>query len=305
MSGYFASSRYDGDTASPSSLGGTVADSSFLRGLTHDGLYTPEIKPHSIEKLRRHNYVASMFATSMKSKWARRAYLGLYSGAGRAQLSDTKEIIETTAMSVLRLRDPFTDYIFVDDDSRCTSALANRSASLPTAANTTIIQGDVNEKVDDIKRALPRYSKKQTLLSFCFVDPFDVGLKFNTIKALSTYQMDFLILLALGVDLRRNLRTYFQADADSRIADFIDCATWRNEYASSGKKITRIVLEKFDDAMVRLGYLSSNLAHPVKISGGGVLLYYLVYYSKHRLGLDFWKATLKGATPQVEFDLDI
>ena len=64
-------------------------------------------------------------------------------------------------------------------------------------------------------------------------------------------------------------------------------------------------LLKFDAAMMSLGYLSSTQAHPVKVSGGGVLLYYLVYYSRHQLGLDFWKTTLRGVTGQGELDLGL
>jgi three-Cys-motif partner protein len=280
-------------------------DEGYLGGLADDGLYTPEIKPHSIQKLRRHNYVARMFATGMKDRWTHRAYVGLYCGAGRAKRSDTGEIIETTTMSVLRLPDPFTHYVFVDEDPRCTDALTQRSASLPAAARAKIITGDVNLKTDEIKRALPSYSKKETLLSFCFVDPFDVTLRFETIRSLATYQMDFLVLLALGFDLRRNLRRHYEPESDTRIADLIHCPTWRDEYRHSGKKITRFVLDKFDAAMVGLGYLSSNQAHPVKVSGGGVLLYYLVYYSKHQLGLTFWKSTLKGVSGQGELELGL
>src|SRR4029077_4567853 len=80
----------------------------FLRNLPDDELYLPSIKEHSLEKIRRHNYYARMFATSMKNKWPQRAYVGLYSGAGRARIEGTGEIIETTALSALRLADPFT-----------------------------------------------------------------------------------------------------------------------------------------------------------------------------------------------------
>jgi three-Cys-motif partner protein len=209
-------------------------------------------------------------------------------------------------MSVLRLPDPFTHHIFVDADSQCTSALSRRAAPLTTLASSPIIiTGDVNKMVGHVKKALPRYSKKETVLSFCFVDPFDVSLNFDTIRALSAYQMDFLVLLALGVDLRRNLRRCYEADSSTRIADFIDCPTWRTEFNGSGERITRFVLRKFDTAMVRLGYLSSDQAHPVKVSGGGVLLYYLVYYSKHKLGPTFWKSTLKAVTGQGELALGL
>ena len=94
----------------------------FQRRLEDDGFYTPEIKQHSVEKIRLHNYYVDLFTTSMKSRWPQRAYLGLYSGSGRACIEATGEIIETTALSALRTRFPFTNYIFVDSDPRCIEA---------------------------------------------------------------------------------------------------------------------------------------------------------------------------------------
>ena len=57
-----------------------------LRDLPDDGLFLPSIKPHSLDKIIRHDFYAGVFATAMKNKWAHRAYIGLYSGAGRARL---------------------------------------------------------------------------------------------------------------------------------------------------------------------------------------------------------------------------
>lgn len=54
-----------------------------------DGLYLPTIRAHSLEKLRRHNYYAGMFAAAMAGKYGHLPYIGLYSGAGRARLQPT------------------------------------------------------------------------------------------------------------------------------------------------------------------------------------------------------------------------
>ncbi len=84
-----------------------VADHDFLRGLEDDGLYKPSVKRHSLRKIELHNYYVSLFSTAMKNQWPQRAYLGLYSGAGRARVAETDEIVETTVMSAFRIRDPF------------------------------------------------------------------------------------------------------------------------------------------------------------------------------------------------------
>ena len=130
----------------------------FLGGLEDDGLYTPKIKPHSVEKIRVHNYYLALFTTSMKVRWPQRAYLGLYSGPGRARIEGTGEIIETTAMSAFRPRHPFTNYIFVDSDPRCIEALKGRIGALPGEHDVTLIEADVCDAVPRIIKAMPSWS---------------------------------------------------------------------------------------------------------------------------------------------------
>ena len=278
-----------------------------LRALSDDGFYLPTIKEHSLEKIIRHDYFADLFSTGMKSSWQQRAYIGLYSGAGRARIENTGEIIETTAMSVFRLRTPFTKYIFVDENEQCTTALDARIRGLPFAFDASVLTGDVNAMVPRIKSALPRFSRLNRLLSFCFVDPFAANLKFSTIRELAAFRTDFLLLLMVGRDARANFRFYFENEESSRIAELIDCANWREEYRrAEDKNIVRFLLGKFDAAMQRIGYRGASDAdyHNVNVTGKGVMQYILVLYSKHALGQKYWGAALSGTTPQLGFDLN-
>jgi len=282
-----------------------VADN-FLRDLEDDGHYTPTIKAHSLEKIRRHNYVARIFATGMRKKWPQLAYIGLYSGAGRAKLEHTGEIVETTAMSALRLPDPFTKYIFVDSDEGCTGALASRLAESHLQRNVSILHGDVHEVVPLVRGALPQFGPGKGLLSFCFVDPFAADIRFETLRTLSAFRMDFLILLMVGWDARVNFRQYYNDLGSTRIADLIDCPDWRHDFrASHDRHVVRFLLRKFDDAMVRIGYLPAEDDHYHRVTavGKGVLQYILVFYSKHPLGQQFWKDTLTRSTDQFGLDL--
>jgi three-Cys-motif partner protein len=268
-----------------------------------DGLHTPDIKRHSVEKIRHHNRYARIFAASMRQQWPQLAYIGLYAGAGRARVHGTGEIIETSALSVLRQTPGFTHHIFVDHDPRCIDALRVRAQALSGARSVQIIRGDVNECVEEVVRALPTYDRRSGLLSMCFVDPFDLQLKFSTIRSLAHLKMDFLILLMLGVDGRRNFARYLADPSSTRIGDLIDCPDWRNEYRMGGNVI-HFVLRKFDQAMQGLGYLSAaDDAHTVKIYGMGVVQYVLAFYSKHPLGQHFWKETRASLSPQLGFKL--
>lgn len=278
-------------------------------GLEDDGLYTPNVKQHSIEKIRLHNRYVSIFTTAMRERWEQLAYIGLYSGSGRARIEETSDIIETTALGAFRVTHPFTKYILVDSDPRCIDALKRRIGQLGPPHDVTLIQDDVSRAVPAIMEAMPDFSRERRLLSFCFIDPFSAALDFDVIRKLGNrYRMDFLILLMLGRDIRTNFRHYLENPDDERIARLIDDSDWRQEWASRklpDHDLVRFVFEKFDAAMTRLGYeaLDKREAHPIRIAGKNVFLYLLVLYSKNRLAKKFWKASRLGVDPQYEMEL--
>lgn len=282
-----------------------------IRGLEDDGLYTPIIKDHSLEKIRLHNYYVRLFSTGMKNRWPQRAYLGLYSGPGRARVATTGEIVATTAMSALQVPDPFTKYIFVDNDPKCIEALEARARALDGDHDVSFVEKDVSEAVPAIVRKMPSYSKDRGLLSFCFVDPFSANLDFNVFRALgSRYRMDFLVLLMLGRDVRTNFQRYFSNESNTRIADLIADKSWRKEWVDrklQPRDLVRFVLEKFGEAMTTLGYQSTTLdeAQPIRLAHGNVLQYYLVFCSRHGLGHAFWNATRQGVDGPAKPSLDV
>lgn len=285
-----------------------MPDHEFLRGLADDGFETPEIRPHSLEKIRIHNYYVSLFTTSMRLLWPQLAYLGLYSGPGRARLAGTGEIIETTALSALRMPHPFTKYILVDNDPQCIAALRARVAALPASRDVEFIEADVNVAADRILGSMPHFDRKSGLLSFCFIDPFSAELDFEVVRRLGKFRMDFLILLMLGRDVRTNFTKYLQDAHDTRIAKLIDHPNWRTEWrerALQPKDLIRFIYEKFDAAMTRIGYQANppEEAHPIRIAGKRVFLYSLVLYSKNPLGKQFWQATRQGTDPQIRLGI--
>jgi three-Cys-motif partner protein len=275
------------------------------RIVTDDGLYTPEIKLHSLEKIRLHNCYAGMFAAGMRKKWPQLAYIGLYSGPGHARVAKTGEVIETSALAVLRQHVGFTDYVFVDNAAECVQALRARVSNLGlgTERRVTILHGDVNESAAEVRRALPDFSHNRGLLSFCFIDPFDLQLRFETIRSLSDLRIDFLILLMLGVDARRNFARYINDASSTRIGDLIACPQWRSEF-QAGHNVVHFLFRKFDEAMKRIGYLSAaNDTHAVTIAGMGVFQYVLAFYSKSEVGQHFWRASRASLSQQLTLGL--
>ncbi|MGH7929728.1 MAG: three-Cys-motif partner protein TcmP, partial [Candidatus Binatia bacterium] len=201
---------------------------------------------------------AALFGKSMAKKWHHRVYIGLYAGAGRAALKDTGEIVETSALGVIRQEAPFTKYIFVDADPKCLGALEERIEAVPGEFDVSFIRETVNDSVAQVEAAIPRFDPAagEGLLALCFVDPFRADLDFSVIQRISRYRVDFLVMLPLGFDLRRNLRRYLDNAEDDRVAALIDCPGWREEwkrYGKSDRHFVRFVLEKFDEAMEPAG----------------------------------------------------
>lgn len=278
--------------------------------MEEDGLYRPEIKRHSLEKIRRHNYYAALFSKALHKAWKNRVYIGLYAGAGRALVKPDNELVETSALAVFRQEVPFTKYIFVDSDPRCIEALGARVNALPAKFDVTLIAKPVNDAVSDIVRAMPRYdpARGEGMIALCFVDPFRVDLDFDVIRRLSRYKIDFLVMLPLGYDVRRNLQRYLETEGEDRLGALIDAPDWREQWRAakrSDRQFVRFVMEKFDEAMERLEFRRRKMKDTVsvKVTGMGVYLYSLALYTRHELGEQFWETTVTGTEPQYDMGL--
>ncbi|HVP42130.1 MAG TPA: three-Cys-motif partner protein TcmP [Terriglobales bacterium] len=160
-----------------------------------DGLPTPEVGPWAEDKYRIVSMYSGMFATGMKKKWHARVYIDLYSGAGQVRVKSTPRLLFGSPLLALQVRDPFDKYVFCEEDPTLLKALEARSKRIAPQAATSFIPGSCDERVKDIVAAIPLPSKNQTVLSLCFVDPFHLGLHFQTLETLAARFTDFLVLL--------------------------------------------------------------------------------------------------------------
>ena len=183
-------------------------------------------------------------------------------------MAETGKIVATTAISALQVPDPFTKYIFVDNNPDCIAALEARISALGGDYDVSFINKDVSEAVPAIIKKMPLFSKDRGLLSFCFVDPFSAELDFSVLKQLGgKYKMDFLVLLMLGRDVRTNFRRYLEDENDARIAKLIDDENWRDEWAARGYRannVIRFMLDKFNGAMEESDIALRGLMMPIR-----------------------------------------
>jgi three-Cys-motif partner protein len=142
-------------------------------------------------------------------------------------------------------------------------------------------------------------------LSFCFVDPFDLSLKFQTIRRLSEYFVDFLILLA-DMDASR-AQTYYLKPSNRKVDEMLGRDDWRERPRKSGPNdFPRFLAKGFAEQMTTLGYLPTRTDRMKKVRGNdnNSPLYRLALFSRNELALELWDEVLKYSSDQRDFGWD-
>ena len=243
-----------------------------------------------------------MFSTGIKNKFNNRVYVDLFSGSGCSGLEDDDKIYKGSPLLSLSVPDKFTKYIFCESDKNFFDLLTKRIDNY-SECNKVLFNADCHQVIDKIILEIPVNSS----LSCCFIDPWSINIDFATIKKLAnSRRVDFLILLALGMDVKRNKKIYLD-EQNNRIDKLLGSSSWRenwNEKESVGEKFARFVAETFSEQMFGLGYLKdAKQTRIFKLNQKNVPLYYIAFYSKDQLGYKYWHEVLKYETEQEELNL--
>jgi len=264
-----------------------------IEEVSDDGLSIPEVGEWGLEKYRLVGHYADLFTTTMRDKWEDLVYIDLFSSSGYAKIETTGKIVKSSAMIALSLPNPFSRYIFCDENEALIASLKTRAERDFKQLNTAFIHGDCNLKINDILNKIPKYSKNNRVLSFCFVDPFALEIQFKTLKLLGRLQMDFLILIATGMAAKRNESNYSKP-TNKTIENLLDDPNWRKDYQgeidTGEASFTKFITNKIKEEFKKLGYTDAEDFHPVKyrLKGKSVLLYHLAFFSKNKQGNKFW-----------------
>lgn len=239
-----------------------------------------------------------IFNKGMKNKWSTRTYIDLFSGPGRCKIEETGEEFDGSPLVALKCRVPFTHYFFNELNKDSLAALKNRTSSF-TSANINYFNRDCNEVIDYL---LPKLPPKA--LDFCFIDPTNWQIKFDSIRRLAKdRKIDLAITFHVGAIKR------CADDAPEELDDFFGDFTWREEYGNmirSGRREgSRVLLDAYEKRIRDLGYKKEDIQDWVLVRGHrNIPLYYLIFASKHSRGKDFWdKISLKSPSGQIRMPL--
>lgn len=240
----------------------------------------------------------------MKNKWGQRVYIDLYAGAGYTKIQGTSTVLKGSPILALEVSAPFNRYIFCEDKPDLLAALKIRTKRIAPNADVVFVPGRCDGEIDKICAAIPKASPTNTVLCLCLVDPFDFGIKFETIQKLSKVFTDFVVLLAVGMDANRNYDHYVDGDSP-KIDEALGNIEWRERWKAFGrrKEFRQFLAAEFSLSMQTLGYLGQSLDQMklVRSDDKNLPLYYLALFSRHTTANKFWSEVLKYSTDQPSF----
>lgn len=269
-----------------------------------DGLPYNDVGLWTEEKHRLVAYYAAQFSGAMKEKFQKRIYIELYAGAGYSRIRDTDRVIPGSPINALSLKDPFDKYIFCEADAGKREALQTRVKRHAPNADVTFVPGDCDANVAAIAAAVPRHSKASKVLSLCFVDPNDIGIKFSTLRTLgATRMVDFVVLLALYMDALRAEQHYVKNP--SKINQLLGTELWQNRWQEAKRKGTdfpHFLAEEFATSMSGMDYIPQPFYSLRKIFyyEKNYPLYAVGLFSRHPLAYKLWDDALKYTDDQLD-----
>jgi three-Cys-motif partner protein len=266
-----------------------------LPTLEDDGLATPDVGAWAEQKYQLVRYYADIFSRAMSKQW-RLVYADIFAGAGHSMLRESRRVVPASPLLVLDLPTPFSKYVYSEIEDANATALAKRAERHAPGRDAVVLRGDTNGNISDIVGQIPQQS-----LTFCFADPFKLeNLRFATVKTLAdARRVDFLVLLASGMDANRNEPKYVKSSNDT-VQQFSGALDWRDRWPHKSLNFGDFVADEFGQAMKRLGYQYEGLSATKVIRNSmNAPLYRLAFFSRHKLGMKFWYDSLKYTDPQT------
>lgn len=270
-----------------------------------DGLPCPDVGAWTETKHSFASLYAKLFSSGMKDKWGKRIYVELYAGAGYSRVRGTPRVIAGSPLRALTLEHPFDEYIFCEENPENLRALKARVQRHAPGASVAYIEGDCNQNVKEILARIPIGSRTDTVLTLCFVDPYDIGIEFETLSRMSVRFIDFLVLLAVFMDANRNYDRYVKED-DVRVERFLGSKSWRDRWCiaqQTGTLFPQFLASEYASSMESLHYLKTPLhtMHKVRSDDKNLPLYYLALFSRNERAFKFWDEAQKYGTDQTKF----
>ena len=269
-----------------------------------DGLPCPEVGSWAKTKYRLLGLYDELFSKGMKHKWDQRVYIDLYSGAGYGRIRGTQKVLKGSPILALTVSNPFDKYIFCEESDELLAALKVRVKRHGPLANVAYVAGSCDSHIEQICNEIPKGSPTNKVLSLCLVDPFDFGIKFDTLRRLSSVYIDFVVLLAIGMDANRNYDHYVDGES-TKLDEALGNTEWRQRWKTAAgvrkRDFRQFLAAEFLTSMKSLNYLEQPLdrMRQVRSVERNLPLYRLALFSKSQMAYKYWDEVLKYSDDQM------
>lgn len=117
--------------------------------------------------------------------------------------------------------------------------------------------------------------------------------------------MDFLLLLAVFMDVNRNVAAYTNP-TNSKVDEFLGTADWRIRWGKEqlqGVEFSEFLVREYTEKMKALSFIppQSYDMKRVRSDDRNLPLYYLALFSRNERAYEFWNQVLKYGTEQRSF----
>lgn len=273
-----------------------------------DGLPTRVSGAWAKDKLFYLQKYVNTFETSMRGKpWRRRIYIDLFSGPGKCLIQTNNEFLLGSPLISLTTDHPFTDYFFVDVESKNKEALETRSKGTKVSQDRIRCWvGDANKKVFEIVSEIKKIDEEYLVgtwssLNLAFLDPEGFELEWNTVAELAKVSKMDLIIHYSQQGVKRMADRALASKKETAIDKFFGDTEWRKVYAKCKDDPTGIhrpLIDYYKSKLKDLGYEEVKddeevWVEPLMKNRKNAPLYRLLFASKSQLGLKFWKDVTK------------
>jgi three-Cys-motif partner protein len=260
-----------------------------------DALYTPDVGSWSANKhhfLRR--YIDAFTTAMRKKRWKGLHYIDLFASAGIERL-DNGMLDWGSPLIAAQAPHRFSRLHCCELSKRSFEALSARLARFPQPQAPQILRGDANVEVDTIVKSIPAGT-----LSLAFLDPHGLHLNFDTVRRLSTTNVDLIIFFPDHLDALRNWEIYHE-NPDSNL-DRVLGTSWRDEFKDAPAERRADILS--DIYIRQLRTLKYTEFEYERISlPTGRFLYKLIFCSRAEVGAKIWRGVSnKKPGGQTTFD---
>ena len=257
-----------------------------------DGLPALEVAAHTKEKEFVIERIVGIFNTGMQKHWDRRYYVDPFAGPGVCRIKETVAEIDGSPIIAAKSKFKFTDYFLGDRNADCLTALTQRIDNLlsPQENKVNYYQNDADTAVS---RMLPELPPATSSLGLAVFDPWGWDFSFETIAELTeARRIDLVINFPIGYIKRNWEKELPQLDK------FMNGDTYRRPFRAAmrrenpGETPARALLDAYAEELQKIGY--NFVRDNVFVENSRrVMLYGLLFASKHSRGADFWDKVTK------------